>query len=53
MKKEGIIYSEMSEDSKTYIKNLHKKFYNNIKKNLRKQLFINQTGKMINFKYHK
>ena len=53
IREDGIDYNKMDVEKKNKIKLLHKKFYENVKENVKKEFFINDKGELIIFKYRK
>lgn len=51
LRKDGIEYTELS--NKDEIKEMHKNFYNKIKKEIKKEFFIREKGELKLFKYNK
>lgn len=52
LEKDNISYREMNDEDKNKIKNIHKKFYINIKKNIKEEFFVKEEGDLIEFKYN-
>lgn len=51
LREDGIEYNLLDIYEKNRIKNLHKKFYDDMKNNMKKEFFKNNEGKFIDFKY--
>jgi hypothetical protein len=51
LEQNGIIYKEMSEERKEYIKNMHRSFYYEVKSNIKNEFFVNNEADLIEFKY--
>jgi hypothetical protein len=52
IREDGIEYSSLSEEDKNNIKSMHKKFYDNIKENVKKEFFEGDDANFIEFKYN-
>ncbi len=50
---DNIDYNSMTEDEKEIIRKMHKKFYNDIKHNIKEEFYENKKGQLIEFKYNK
>lgn len=52
LREDGIEYTRFGEDEKDEIKKLHRNFYDEIKNNVKKEFFKNNSGNFIKFKYN-
>ena len=52
IREDGIEYNSLSEEDKNNIKSMHKKFYNNIKENVKREFFERKDANFIEFKYN-
>ena len=53
LKEEGINYKELKDEEKERIKNMHKDFYENIKKSVKEEFYDNTKKNIKGFKYNK
>jgi hypothetical protein len=53
LRKDGIEYRKMKDEEKEEIKNIHKNFYDKVKKEIKKEFFRNEKKELKLFKYNK
>jgi hypothetical protein len=53
LREDGIEYNNLEPKEKDLIKSMHKKFYNDVKNNLKKEFYKNESGNLKLFKYNK
>jgi len=52
LEEDGIFYKKMSDNEKIYIKDMHKRFYDKIKNNIKNEFFEKNEANFIKFKYN-
>ena len=52
LREDDIEYNNLCDNEKNNLIDLHKKFYNNIKKNVKKEFFSNNNVDLVDFKYN-
>ena len=53
LEKKGIEYTKLSKKEQKKLKDMHEKFYNTIKKDIKKEFYMNENGEMKKFSYSK